>query len=54
MFCCLECGSKRFIDFKTYYIILWPRTPLPTRLDLLEIFAYFSNKRVIYGPELNL
>ena len=44
---------KRFIDFKTCYLLLSPWTPLPTRLVLLEIFAYPSNKSIIYGPELN-
>ena len=53
MFCCVERDSKRF-DFKTGYILLSPWTLLLIRLVLLEIFAYPSNKRVIYGPELNL
>ena len=53
MFCCVERDSKRF-DFKTGYILLSPWTPLLIRLVLLEIFAYPSNKRVNYGPELNL
>ena len=35
-------------------IMLLPGTPLPTRLLLLKIFAYPSNKCIICGPELNL
>ena len=50
----MECDSKRFIDFKFCYILLSPWTALPRRLILFEIFAYPSNKRVIYGPEMNL
>ena len=45
---------KAFFHFKTCYIRFSPRTPLQTRLNLLEIFAYPSNKRVTYWAELNL
>ena len=46
--------------FKTFHLLLElfctlsPGTPLPTRHPLTEIFEYPSNKRVIYGPQLNL
>ena len=49
----MERGSKRFIDFKTCYILFSLRTSLPTQLALLEMLAYSSNKRVIYAPEPN-
>ena len=42
------------LRFKSCYLLLSPWTPLLTRLVLLEIFAYPSNKRVIYGLLLNL
>ena len=47
--------SKRFINFWNCYILLFPWTPPLTRLVLLQIFVYSSNKCVlIYEPELNL
>ena len=48
------------IRFKTFYLFLEffnadsALNILLTLLVLLEIFAYPSNERVIYGPELNL
>ena len=46
--------SKLSIDFKTCCLLFSSRTPLPTRLAVLEIFAYPRNKCVICGSELNL
>ena len=43
------------IKFKTFYLNFWNfYILLQTGLVLLEIFAYLSNKQVVYGPELGL
>ena len=46
--------KKVLLTLKPVTLLLSPWTPLPNRLVLLEIFVYPSNKRVLYGPELNL
>ena len=57
-FCCVEwkiiSKTFSFIDFYNCHTLFSPWTPLPTRLVLNKIFAYPSNKRVIYGLELNV
>ena len=60
--CLVEWNVKLRVEikFKTFYLFLEffctdsVLNILLTRMVLLEIFAYPSNERVIYGPELNL
>ena len=40
---------KRFVDLQDCYILLLLRKRTPEQPVLLEIFAYPSSKRVIYG-----
>ena len=54
MFCCVECDSKGFINFKTDLSCFYFEHHYQNGFVLLEIFAYPSNKRITYGPELNL
>ena len=62
MFCCEECDSKRFIDFKTRYILLMPWTCINRLLylagrdlmgDTREIFIINRILLTIFRPFKN-
>ena len=54
MFFCVERDSTFLLTLKPNIYCFYLEDHYQHSFVLLEIFAYPSNKRIIYGPEVNL